>query len=587
MPTPLPVGSPAPQTHKILPLLGIMAVAILSYGRVWLIHDPIWDDNAWLLSIYSTVSLDEYLQTGVAGMRRIPLTAFTYYFFSSHYYSPNYFYGLWHGISTLTLLASPAVLYLIVRLVFQNRLLALLSGVCLVVFPLDYTVPLASNVNYRLGMLFGLVSIYMSLKAYTGDRLHIPSLVLALLSAVLSHSVFMESAVALEPGRMALIGLLHYAKQPVLSRTLVFKTLRQSLPFLLACVPLVIYKMAFKPYGIYEGIYNFDPFFFLNFWDMAKATGHFLFLQWAMLLRHIDAAQTATYIMGVLAIGAALVVLREIWRSTSSQPAEAIPAVPRLEASIGRVAGIHVLAVAGVLILSPAIMFHAFSRPISWGANSSHAVLSQTGYAILLAWVLYRGFQYATNAATPKHWLMATLCVFIGLGVFFNNLNTDMYLKSWTEQTRFWKAFTTRFPALPDKATFFFDVNDNALYSDLRDYYEFEYQLNLLYATSRSPAEFRRYRAYTASELTQTRGKTPRDLIESDVIERTTHLGRDRLQPSEFIVVHYRDGELLVNDEILKRYPEVPYRSWLTRGVPGLPPEKSYTFRTRMKGISP
>lgn len=566
-------------------ILVIFLFAILSYARVWLIQDVLWDDNAWLLSVYSTGNLDDFLQTGAAGMRRIPLSTFGFYLFLLHYFNPSDFYLVWHGINTLTQLASPIILSLIVHLIFKDKWLSLLSAISLAVLPLDYTLPYASNVNYRIGLLCGLTSIYLSLKAYTGDRTHYSMLVGGLLSGFIAHSIFMESAVALEPGRMFLIGLLHYARQPALSKAMALRTFRQSLPFLAACLPLVIYKLTFKPYGIYEGIYNFDPFFLVRFWDLAKAAGIFLFVQWALLLRHIDAAQTSSYVIGLLATGTALMAIHLVRRFRLFRYTEATKLIFGLKGYANNITGAHVLVSAGIFILAPAILFHAFNRPISWGPNSGHAALSQIGYAMLLAWILYRGLQHAINPATPKHWLVAALSVFIGLGVFFNNLNTDMYLKSSSEQVRFWRLFMDRFPTLPDKATFFFDVRDDALYSDLRDYYGFEYQLNLLYATSRSPSEFRRYKAYTADELTQTRGKTSHDLIESDVIERTTHLGRDQLRPSEFIVVHYRDGELLVNDEILKRYPEVQYRSWLTRRFPDLPPVKSYTFRERMKGI--
>jgi hypothetical protein len=217
--------------------------------------------------------------------------------------------------------------------------------------------------------------------------------------------------------------------------------------------------------------------------------------------------------------------------------------------------------------------------------NSSHAIPAQIGYAILLGWLLHRVYAHACVRRRP--WRKAAVAGFIGLGIFFNNANIDMFLDSWRQQIVFWKAFHERFPTLPEKAIFFFDTNDGTLYSDLRDYYGLEYQLNLLYAISDSPSEFRKYKVYTIAELTETRGKTPHDLVQSSTIERTTHLGKDYLKPSEFIVIHYRDGNLRVNNEILECCPDVPYKNWLNQEAPKFSGHRGpYIFRSRMTGFS-
>ena len=151
----------------------------------------------------------------------------------------------------------------------------------------------------------------------------------------------------------------------------------------------------------------------------------------------------------------------------------------------------------------------------------------------------------------------------IGVGIFMNNANLDMYFESWKAQTQFWDRFRERFPTLPENVTFFFDVQDNRLYTDLRNYYDFEFQINLLYDTGGPASRFRKYKAYTITELHETPGRTPESLVRAAIIERPTHLAKDLLKPRDFIVVHYRHGQLLTGRDILDQYPNVAYRSWI------------------------
>jgi hypothetical protein len=51
-------------------------------------------------------------------------------------------------------------------------------------------------------------------------------------------------------------------------------------------------------------------------------------------------------------------------------------------------------------------------------------------------------------------------------------------------------------------------------------------------------------------------------------INRATHYGADSLSAKEMTVVHYRDGRVLLNREILQHYPEVVYRAWADKDPP-------------------
>lgn len=174
------------------------------------------------------------------------------------------------------------------------------------------------------------------------------------------------------------------------------------------------------------------------------------------------------------------------------------------------------------------------------------------------------------------------LALILGAGVFFNNLNLDLYYKGAEIQKKFWNVFTLRFPALPERASFLADVskNDRFYNSDLDTTYELEYTLNLLYAKSSSPEDFRRYRVYTMPEGFKEQWKKSNAMI----FERSSHWGKDTFDSGELIILHYNNGELLINREIIDRYPGVPYNLWLDKGFPKLSAPVSYPLRHKFYG---
>lgn len=542
-------------------LLGSIFLAFLAYGQVLLIRDVIWDDNGWLLSIYASDDMWQFLNTGFVEARRIPLGVFTYGLLELHR-DTTLFYPVWQALNFLAIAVPPLLLYLMLSEIFPGkRRLILLATLAYIVFPLDYTLPYASGINYRLGLLFGLASLYLTVVSVTPERIRPARYAAALVSAAIAYYVFLEAAVALEPARLYLIARRRH-DPAALRRVWARRTLGAATWFALACAPLIIYKLAYKSYGIYAGIYSFDPAFLLRFWDIAKAAGHFAFSDWLVLARHLDAASGMTYVAGTLGVVVAFVLLR---RLAAVEPrGEAKKTARDREMA-------HFLLLALLLALPPVLLFHAFNRPISWGMNSTHAVLSQAGYAMFLGALLHEGVRRDEAQIGAPPWRTVVLALWIGAGVFFSNLNTDQYRESWTQQSRFWGAFMERFPALPERATLFFDVQDDTLYTDLVNYYDFELQLNLLYATSREPRHFRRYAAYTMEELKlATRGAVAGAAPGMAHITRTTHLGRETLDPGEFIVVRYRDGKLLVNEEIARAIPDVAYRVWADKPAPAL-----------------
>jgi hypothetical protein len=249
-----------------------------------------------------------------------------------------------------------------------------------------------------------------------------------------------------------------------------------------------------------------------------------------------------------------------------------------------------VLFFAAIIILLQHVMFLIVGRPLALGSDSSHSALMQIGYAIIGGILILHLFSRLAASPAGRGIATAVLAAFIGLGVYFNNLNLDLYAQGSARQALFWKTFTSRFPNLPPNATFFIDATDPFFFftSDIDNTYDLELYVNLLYAPNTDTTTFRRYRVVSVEdEFRDLYRERPSDIAELKSVSRMSHFGRDVLDPRDFTVIRYRDGELLVNDEILAKYPDVPYAAWARKPFPPLPvAPTSYPLRPRAPGFS-
>lgn len=578
-----------------LPLV-LAAFALLSYGRVWLLHDGIWDDNTWLFSRYATGSLREFLETGFVELRRESQGAFLYSLLSL-YRSTDWFYPLLHSINLTVQILAPILLYHLVRNLWPNNAaLAMFIALSLIAFPLDHTLPYISAINYRLSLLLSLFSLFCTERALATGRLRPTPLVLALLSGGISSYVFLEAGIALEPARLLIVW-------HVLSRTpfphlasLGPATISWS-PFALLAIPLVYFKLRYKPYGLYEGMYPGDPLFFLDLgyvWDSLRQIYVFERME---LKRAVTLDSAWATVLAACAVVLVFITIMKAERSPrSGELLLDAAARPILTSALGAAwsSSWASLVFGLVLFIPPASLFLYAHLPFAGEQHNTHAALLQLGSSFILGtglWLLYR-----TGSHLQRPRLLA-LCLSLVLagGVFINNKYLDLYFHSWQEQSRFLDLFLQRFPGLPDKAAFFFDVRDSAYFSDLRNSADFEFFLNLSYATSTAPEKFHRYHAYSMEQYRPYRVYPPeefsKDLMRrrwpppgQAVIINPTHWGTDVFHAADFIVVRYRDNELLVNREILRRYPDIEYKLWLDKDFPLLPAPAQYVFRKKLEG---
>lgn len=574
------------QKNDIFPLI-IAVFAVLSYGRIWLFRNIMWDDNCWLLSTYASNNLSDFLNTGWIELRRETLGTFFYYFFTLHK-NTNYFYAIWHSVNMVTQIATPIFLYLFVTNLFAGkRVLGVFIAISYVLVPFDYTLPYASTLNYRIGMMLSIISFYLTERALSKEHIRWSYLFLTFLISGLSHYIFMEGTIVFEPARLFLIGYIFHNKG-LRSHVLMKRTITLWIPFLLLCIPLVFYKLTFKPYGIYEGMYKSDQFFFLNWKLNIKNVAYLLFFQWFIFAKNIGYATMLSFLLGLFSIFFSLWFLNRLRKKMFTS--ESLSATGKPKSSIKdslkeQWHSVRISVFLGIILLFFSIALLNFAgREIARGMNSSHGSIAQFGYAIIIGALLYFLYAAFLPFASKLRICVLSLAIFMGLGVFFHNLNLDLYFNSWHEQNKFMNAFLKKFPALPDNAKFMIDASDNAqYYTQLDNYYKLEFLLNLFYASDADPQKFRRFIVYTIEEFNLNPAVNKFKNSKSVEFYRDTHLGKDTINSEDFIMIKYKNNELLVNREIFNKYPDVPYREWTDKSFPILPQAVRYPFRHKLR----
>lgn len=564
-------------------ILFIITAALFSYGRIFYLRDVFWDDNCWLLSIYATRDLKEFLNTGFVELRREPLGTFLYYVMVLHK-NTDYAYQAWQLINIILQSASPVFLYLLIKNFTKDQtFLALLSALSLIVFPLDYTVPYLTAIGYRAGLLLSLISLYCTERAFSKERVNYIFYAAALASSGFTSYVLMEMAVVLEPARFLIIWYALKEKN-IQHKGFLRKAIICWLPFGLLSMPLIAFKLFYKPYGIYQGIYRLNPRIFLEWGYYKNAILVVLQAQWVFLLKNINCVKMESFVLFVISSAAGALFFKRIRILYQMEVLHYEDKRSPSDLNEKQLYFLKKMILLGLSIAVPQVVMLGFAaRTLKLGMDSSHAVLLQAGYAIIVGGLLYAAITVCSVRfkGLLVHYVLALI---LGLGVFFNNLNLDLFYSGWQRQVQFWQAFTKRFPSLPERADFLIDVNINdtqAIVNDVYTSYDLEFTLNLLYAKSKNPEGFRRFRVYPA------RDGIKEDWKNSDkvIFEKISHWGQDMLDSRNLVIVRYVNNEVLVNREIMERYPAVPYKKWLDKDLPVLPTGTDYPLRSKVSGL--
>lgn len=565
----------------LFPLI-IAFFAILSYGRVLFFRDVFWDDNCWLMAAYSSSTLDQFLDKGFYEIRRVFLGIFLYLFFSLSK-STEHAYLIWHSVNLSIQILAPVFLYLFLNnLLKDKKSLPFFAALSFAILPLDITLPYLSAINYRIATMLALISFCLTQRAFAEGGIRWALLVTALVISAISYYVFLEMTIVFEGARLFVIGYIFY-KRGSKGKLLIKDTIKYWFPFFLICIPLVLYKLIYKPYGIYSGMYKTDFLFFMNWKSHADVLRVFLFDQWKVSLPYLRNLKLWSIILGISAAGSSFFLLEKMTKIPEAGPKDNLGFKNRWNP-------VRTVLLFGLIFLVPPMLFLEFAGlEISSGLYSSHLNQLQIGYAIITGAILYSLYMMFSYSSFRANLINLFIGILVGFGVFFNNLNLDTYFKSWERQEIFWKAFTDRFPSLPENVTFMMDVRDYYFYdaTDLDNAYDLEFILNLLYANSKRTEDFRRYKVFPLEEFRPEMADRFRcNQANEERPERVTHFGKDVLNPCEFIIVYYRDGRILVNREIKEMFPEIPYREWLNKDFPELPHKPAaYPLRYKLNGF--
>ena len=374
-----------------LPIFLIAFLAILSFGKILFLRDIFWDDNCWLLSTYASNNLEEFLNTGFIELRRIPFGSFLYFLFNFHK-NTDYFFLIWQPINLLIQILTPIFLYLFLHNLSRGRqLFAFFAAVSYIVFSLDYTLPYFSAINYRIGLMLTIISFYLTERAFVKDHPGWKCLSTALLLSIISHYLLIEATVTFEPARLLVIGYTLY-KNGNKSSLLIKKTLLSWSPFILLSLPLIPYKLIYKPYGIYEGTYQYNPLLLGNLKFYYKMAAILLFFQLFILIKYISLTQVLTILLFLISMGLSFFFLTQL--SSEIKYAASSSEISSQQSSSDRLKdkdhSIYFFFVLGLTLLMPVIVLFGYAgRDFSFGMNSSHASPLQFGYAIIAGCVLY------------------------------------------------------------------------------------------------------------------------------------------------------------------------------------------------------
>lgn len=502
-------------------LLFIAAFTVLCLGRLlWLLNVYV-DDNCWLLSMYNTPGLSGFLDTGFRELRCVPQGVFLYGLFVTHTFLSDAVFW-WQALNLVMQGLTGAGIYLLVRALPGNfRFAAFASAVFFLIAPVDTTLPVFSNLTRRAGLLTSIFSLILTVKAVeTGRKARY--LLPALLVSALTNYLLIEGAMSLEPGRFLLMAALFRQKGESLKGA-ALKALKWSLAFGLSLVPLAVFKMLYKPFGLYGGYYETGVKFIFRYSMWKQAFKHFCFDNWKVFRALIEGFPFWAALLG---LAGGLLAWVSPWGAGTD----------KAEVSGGRLDNRFAAALGLALLVFP-LMFYMYAGKVpTYGIDSRHGVLMQLGNAVMLGGLL----AWLAVKTGWKAWLRAWTAALFAVGVFFSNVNLDQYFKTWEHQKTFWRAFAERFPELPPKADFLMGVDNHELLYRYYGDYDFEYPLNMLYSREGRRGDMRPYRVVPAAELAVT---------ERGAFKRLGHFGEEVFDTATLIPVGFKDGRFYSGKE--------------------------------------
>ena len=310
--------------------LYLIVISLLSYCRVGTLNDLYWDDNCWLLSRFANDSLAGFLDDGFNQMGRIPLGVFLYAYYGLDKLTEHALIIL-QSFNVLLYLSVPILLFLLAsQLAGGNRLYGVAAATVFIVVPLDHTMPYLTAVNYRLGLPLELLSFLLTWRAVSLPSVSRRLIFFALLLDIFTQYVLIEAAVALVPVRIFMIW--YASRFNVHGGYATSRVLGLAVVFVVPMIPLVLYKLIFRPYGLYESMYAPDPGALVDWRKYYDLAGMLFFGFWRLLAPKLSSLSGVGIAFAVTAM---LATLAASWVGATAVQAADAPISDKLKKQIG------------------------------------------------------------------------------------------------------------------------------------------------------------------------------------------------------------------------------------------------------------
>lgn len=558
----------------------IAGLGILCWFKLFFLKGFWWDDWIWLWHYYGSKGLSEFLLPW-KDLRHAFDGYISFSYFKLLDILPLIAANIWGALKIMFYILNSLLLYFIAkRVLSRESLLPIAISVTYLTSPIVLNLCLL-ELTRRIYLSLFLLSILCSVKSADRAKFNLPYYLSALFLAYLSMFC-LESFVFFDIARPVIIFYI-YSKHAEFNFIKAFKrTVLYWLPFILGGVVILIFRtgLIVTRVGVNAHIYDVEKmsvFKYPGFLLLGYIKSLFFMLAsyaWSFVGR--NTVVTAEPFMIFQAIITAILAVAIIFRKNILSEKHHRDTNNFFEARMTAIFGI-------ILILGALFPYIMINGSYSMGLASRHGLTASIGFSVFLS-AIFLMLYY--KDLIRKSFLYFLFGFTIFLGVFQCNMAVKSYSEDWKQQGSFWREFIHRVPDLEDKTYLLIDMprKEKHYFGEWRGIYEFSAPLNLLYAKSRDKNMVNRFYAGCTSIASD-----DSYLSNADKKEEATgaFIGPQTYYPKNLIIASYRNGSLLLNDEICRpgRNCTDDIRILLPHAAPGQILHKSFVSKFPFRWI--
>ncbi len=518
----------------------IIGISLLCWGRLIGMEGMWQDDWAWVWHYFGSSSVSEFINP-FKNMGHIIIGYIDFALVMMLDTVTAKASGMWHSTMFLIHTLNALILYYLIRLICNNCNIvpALCIAALYLVSPAVNNLYLMVQISYELLVCFYLISILLTVLAFTGSSIRPFFYLLSLFFAALSMAG-LESFIALEFSRPLLIG---YLLQKGRSKNLTFSFKNIFIycaPFIAVTIILIFKRLKFVPAEGYTG-YNKLQIFSLNgmletLRLLYMSLYHMFFKSWAIGLKFIDDLSITSIFFILIAIGCYIAILR-YGKSKSGS----MLWTDKIDGT-----SLRFLVLYGIVILIFGILpYNAVGKFPEYGLDSRHATIAKVGYPIFVVSLLFLACQYNT---VIKRALPLIFGVLFFAGLVSAHGTVDYAKSNWEHQRSIWWQMIWRAPDIKPNTFMIIDMPWDE--SPGGGSFVLPPAFNLAYAGSRDKADIFNHYAFALINAFRKDETNYRAIADRDTVEFQIYRERAKFYPKNLIAASYLDGYLYINDEI-------------------------------------